>query len=201
MKGARRADVCKCNWNQALQFQPYSLFISASVKFSFSQLMGFPPVGKRWGSLQPPTSQPPSQRRTDWHTKLECKFRSPKKGSDGPAWVMCQPLGQSPVATGSEDYSFRALVSNQSMAGGGRNPLRGQSGRDLKEGWKLSSWEGLLGTVAFISSWEKGKFARKPHWEEASWPLAEDWGLSQLWPFWHLLQMLAIIPPAVHEQL
>lgn len=47
---------------------------------------------------------------------------------------MCQPLGQSPVARELEYYSFKALVSDQSMADGGRNPLGGANGRDEKGG-------------------------------------------------------------------
>ena len=66
---------------------------------------------------------------------------------------MCQPLGQSPVAREPEYYSFRALVSDQSMADGGRNPLGGPNGRDEKGGKsRFREKGGVLETPAFISS-------------------------------------------------
>lgn len=87
---------------------------------------------------------------------------------------MCQPLGQSCVARGPEDYSFRALVSSESMAGGGRTPPGCQSGRGGKGGKSHCYKKGdMLGTPALNSSGEQGKFARKPHLEEASWQRTE----------------------------
>lgn len=130
-------------------------------------------------NCQPRDSQPPPQRRTDWHT-LHFQVRNPKKGSDWPRMSHVPPLGQSPMyGPGARAlYIVSGLwcqISQQQA--GARNPLGGQHGRDEKGGKSHSHEKGdVLGALAFIYFIRRGRGACKEASLRKS-QLVKNWGL------------------------